>query len=390
MQLVPASRCASITRASIAIRAEVEFKQRARLPVLCRSVLSLVTAVIACQAIAAKPVVYDTGYEIIHRTLTLSLYWIDNDRLLFEGINTSEMNAAIANRERERVERLTNLYVWDKNSRSVQFYARGSRLCVSSGVLHYTVRTDKAAGIRVVKQGPFGREQEQQVAFPTKEELSLLGQRARVRGDITCRTHLRSELSPPAPQGRRIIVLRDGDGYLEAGPEGTLELIHEIRATGPGHIKLFQPGNPSPIDLPITLEQGPGRPTYSEYLGAYVTLPKPKGSNPGLATDWPKGVPFTVYIFSRAGRTTSVDIPYDGLVNIFAVRPTKRGWVFGGGNFYKSLGLYLFDGTASSRLDAGAVEEIAVTANGCLAAVAIKNRHLDMGTPVNLRIFEFC
>jgi len=31
-----------------------------------------------------------------------------------------------------------------------------------------------------------------------------------------------------------------------------------------------------------------------------------------------------------------------------------------------------------------------VTPNGCVAAVAIQNRHLDMGTPTNLRIFDLC
>jgi len=390
MQSVPASRCASVAGPRIAIRASVQFKQYAPLPILRGASLFVIASAFACQAIAAKPVVDDTGYEIIHRTLTPSLYWLDNDRLLFEGANTTDMNEAVATKDPHRVERLKKLYIWDAKTRSVKFYAEGSRLCVSNGTLHYTVRTDKSAGIRVTKIGPLGLEKEITEPLPTKEELSTRSQMARVYSSITCETHLRSELSPPAPQRRRIIVLREGDGYLDAGPDVTLKLIEEIRANGPGHIKLFQRGNPTPIELPITLEQEPGRPTYSEFLGAYFTLPKPKGSNPGLVTDWPKGVPFTVYIFSRTGRTTSVNIPYDGLVNIYAVQPTRQGWIFGGGNIYRSLGLYLFGNGKLSKLDAGSVSETAVAPNGCLASVAIQNKHLEMGTPKNIRIFDFC
>jgi len=390
MQLVPVARSAPFVGLSFTIRAVLEINQWTRWQILCRAFLSLIASAIACPAVAAKPVVYDTNYEIIHKVLTPSVYWIDNERLLFEGIKTSDMNVAVANRERDRVKRLKKLYLWDKKSGSVRFYAEGSNLCVSSGVLHYTVRTDKTGGIRIVKRGPLGLEQEGEIALPTKEELSPQGQMARVRGDITCKTYLRAELSPPASQGRRIIVLRDGDGYLDAGPEGTIELVREIRATGPGRIKLFRPGNPTPIELPMTLEQGPGSPIYSEYLGAYVTFPRPKGSDPGHSTDWPHGLPFTVYTFKATGQATDIEIPYDRLVNIAWVQPTRRGWLFGGGNFYRSLGLYLFDGTALSRLDAGAVNEIAVAPDGCRAAVAIQNKHLDMGTPINLRIFDLC
>jgi len=390
MRLAPTAHSRHVVERSFAVRAVHLIKPWILRRIRCRALLSLIACAVAHPALATTPVIYDTGYEIIHKTLTPSIYWIDNERLIFEGINSADRSTAVANREPNQVKRLKKLYVWDANSKSVRFYAEGSELCVSNGTLHYTVRTDKTAGIRVVKAGPLGHEQQTSVPLPTKEELSWRAQSERVRGDFTCKTHLRADLSPPAPKGRRIIVLRDGDGYLDAGPDGTLELVQEIRKKGPGPIKLFRPGNRNPIDLPITLEQGPGRPIYSEYLGAYVTLPRPKGSNPGHVTDWPKGLPFTAWSFNAAGQTSRVEIPYNHLVNIIWVQPTSRGWLFGGGNIYRSLGLYLFHGGALSKLDDGSVSEIAVTPNGCVAAVAIQNRHLDMGTPTNLRIFDLC
>jgi len=391
MRLAPTAPSRQFIERSFTVRAVHLIQPWVLRRIRCRALLSLIACAVAHPALATKPVIYDTGYEIIHKTLTPSIYWIDNERLIFEGINTADRSAAVANRDPNQVKRLKKLYVWDANSKSVRFYAEGSDLCVSNGTLHYTVRTDKTAGIRVVKAGPLGHEKQTSVPLPTKEELSWRAQSERVRGDFTCKTHLRADLSPPAPKGRRIIVLREGDGYLDAGPEGTIELVGEIRATGPGHIKLFHPGNPIPLELPMTLEQGPGWPIYSEYLGAYVTLPRPQGANPGHITSWPRGLPFSVYSFTASGHVHKVVIPYGEWGGIAWVQPTRAGWIFsGGGTPPPKAGLFLFDSTTVRKLDSGYVYEIAVSPDGCRAAVATLNRHLEMGMPTNLRILEFC
>ena len=340
---------------------------------------------------AAGAIVSDTGFEIIPTIVTPSVYWVDDNRLLFAGIKTADMQKAITAKEENRVERLKKLYFWDDATKSVRLYADAQSACFSDGVIHYQVRVDKAAGKVVVKEGPFGSEKEIEKTLPSKDELTWQEENKRVRSNFTCRTHLRNELSPPAPQGRRIIVLREGDGYLDAGPQGTIELIGEIRANGPGNIRLFHPGRSAPIDLPITLEQGLGVPIYSRYLSAYVTLPRPKGSDPGHVTEWPRGLPFTVISFKATGETSEVIIPYDQLVNITWAQPTRMGWIFGGGNFYKSSGLYVFDGKKVSKIDVGLVREIAVAPDGCRTAVGIENKHLERGySPVNLKVFDFC
>lgn len=339
---------------------------------------------------AKKPLVSDTGYEILYSPQARSLYWVGNRQLLLAGIKTADMQKAIAAKEQNHVERLRKLYLWDDATKSIRLYAEAQSVCIANGVIHYQVRVDRTAGKQFVREGPFGSEKEIEKTLPSKEELSWQEKNKRVWSDFTCKIHLRNELSPPAPQGRRIVVLREADGYLDAGPQGTIERVREIRANGPGNVKLFRPGSSMGINLPITLQQGIGAPIYSELLRAYVTLPGPKGANPGHITEWPRGLPFTVYVFKSTGETSEVAIPYGDLMNISWVQPTRAGWILGGGNFYKSLGLYLFDGKATSMLDSGAVREIAVTPDGCIAAVGIQNKHLDMGTPVNLRIFDFC
>jgi len=242
------------------------------------------TFVLVFPAQAADPVaVSDTGYEIIHFITKPSLYWLDNTRLLFAGINRAEMQVAKAEKDSTRGERLRKLYLWNEATKSVQLYADAKSFCMSQGTIHYPLQEYKvyggvATGKYIVKEGPFGSEKEIEKPLPTKEELSTKGQMARVHSNFTCKVHLRTELIPPAPQDHSILVLREGDGYVDAGPR---ELSEEIRLHGPGHIKLFRPDTKAPIDLPISLEQGIGYPIYSEYIGAYVTLPKPKGSQIG-------------------------------------------------------------------------------------------------------------
>jgi hypothetical protein len=43
-----------------------------------------------------------------------------------------------------------------------------------------------------------------------------------------------------------------------------------------------------------------------------------------------------------------------------------------------------------SKLDSGLVKEIAVTPDGCKAAVSIQRKHLEMGSPIQLRVFTLC
>jgi len=347
--------------------------------------LWLIASLVAYPAFAA-PVVFDTGYEIIPRTLSPSVYWIDNDRLLFEGINRSEMDAALANREPQRVGRLKRLYLWDDRTGSIRFYADGAGLCVADGIVHFTVLEDGASGSRIIREGPPGSEKEIRT-----DERGDRGRADTLYSQLACKTYARGDLSPPVPPGRRVVVLREGDGYLRAGPVGIAQRIEELRAHGSRHIRLFRPGSSAGIELPFTLEQGPGYPIYSDYLGAYVTLPQPKGSAPGRITSWPRGLPFTVYSFSASGETREIIIPYGEWGAIAWAQPTSAGWIFAGqGAPTPRAGLFMFGSGAVRKLDSGYVYEIAVSPDGCRAAAAIKNRLLEIAAPTNLKVFGLC
>ena len=348
-------------------------------------------AAMAFSASAAGPVVSDTGFEIIARTLSPSLYWIDSDRLLFEGIDRKEMDAALAGREPNRFGHLKKIYLWDTRAGSARLYADGSALCVANGVIRYAVQVDGTASKEISRRGLSGQETELERPLRAGEKVASAGSDARVYSSFNCAALSRSALSPPAAPGRRILVLRAGDGYLDAGPIAVDERIAEIRIRAPGYVTLYRPGSPSGIKLPFTLAQGPGYPVYSEYLGAYVTLPDPKSSRPGVLAPWPRGLPFTVYSFRASGEAGEVVIPYGEWGGPMAVQPTSAGWMFAGqGSPAPKAGLFMFSSGSVRRLDSGFVYEIAVTPDGCRAAVAIKNRLLEINAPTNLKIVDLC
>ena len=354
-------------------------------------VISCALAFVPTGPIAAKPAVSDTGYEIILGSMP-SLYWVDDNRLLFAGIKRADMERAIAAKDVDRVTRLKKLYVWDDVTKSVRLYANAQGACFTNGVIRYTLRVDKTAAKAIVREGPLGAEREIEKTLPSAEELSTQGQMARIHSNFTCKTHMRSELAPPAPRFRRIVVLRDGDGYLDLGPGGGKDYFEQRRAF-PRNLTLYQSETGKAVSLPITWEEAivSLQIAYSDYRRAYVLRPQmPRGSKLGTVTPWPKDQPLIVYLLSADGRTRTVTVPYWPAEYLEHPQPTRAGWIFGGGKSPKTGGLYLFDGTSVVKIQSGFVREITVTPDGCKAAVGINNKPYEMGTPINLKVFNFC
>lgn len=370
-------------RATTALLAEeMEFKQKAT--ALCGAFLLFLCGSSAlAQMHPPSRIVSEAGYELIPLIVAPSLHWIDSNRLLFTGIKTSEMQAAIAAKQPDRVARLRKLYVWDGINKSVRLYADAQSACVSNGVITYTVRVDKEAGKQFVKEGPLGSEKEIGRPLPSKEG---------VRSNFTCKDHLRDELLPPAPRFRRVVVLRDGDGYLDLGPGGGNDYFEQRRVL-PRNLTLYQGGTGKAIQLPMTWEEEISQfeVTYSAYRSAYVLLPRmPRGAQLGHIKPWPKDQPLVVYLLWADGRTQAVTLPYRPAEYLGNPRPIRAGWIFGGGKSPKSVALYVFDGTAVAKVESGFVKEIAVSPDGCKAAVGIQNNPYEMGTPINLKVFDFC
>jgi len=386
MRLAPTAPSRQFIERSITIRAALRIKQWGRRRIRRRALLSLIACAAAHPAIATKPVIYDTGYEIFHKIVLPSIYWIDNERLLFEGIKTSDRIAAVASRDRERIRRLTKIYLWEKKTASIRTYAEGSSLCVAKGVVHYTVGVNKATGQRTERVGPMGRETERDSREPAGKYAGEM-----VHGHLICKLIRRNALVPSPQHDRDVVILKDEIRYVDLGPNIGADLA--LRRSSPKNLILYQGSTQEPVRLSFTWDESfsPFDVAYSDYLGAYLLRPRaPRGSPIGSRQLWPKNEPLIVYMLWPDGRWDTAHIPYSPTEYLTNPRPVRAGWIFGGGNFYKAAGLYLFDRTSVIKLDAGLVKEIAVSPDGCTVAVAIQNIHLRMGTPTLLRIIELC
>ena len=327
---------------------------------------------------AVKPLIYDTGYEIFDVTPMPSLYWVDKDRLLFSGMKAG----------RGLRPDLRKLYTWDAHTNSTTMYADAKSVCVVDGIVRYTLRVDKEAGKAIVRTGPLGSEKEIEERLPSKEEVF---RERPLHSNITCTTHLPRDLVPPPQRFRHVAVLRQGDGYLDIEPGGGVNLLDELRAPKK-NLVLYQATGKA-IELPLTWDEQFSEldVTFSAYRKAYVLRPRaPRGSPLGMAGPWPRGQSLTVYLLWANGQTVATSIPYAPTEYVTHPQPIKVGWIFGGGDFYRASGLYLFDGVLVSKLAVGLVKETTVSADGCKAAVGIKVDHLEIGTPTVVKIFDFC
>jgi hypothetical protein len=340
--------------------------------VLCGSLLLLS---VALPLKAASVRFIDSGYEIARGAdVTPSVYWIDDHRLMFLGFKATEIDAP-AGKDPSSGRRLKKLFIWDVRRPVAEEYASADSLCYSDGWVSYRTAVDQSRAIETVREGPLGAEQE-----TTKPFLSF----GEVRSNFTCKRHAVAHLVPPASRNRRIVVLRKGDGYLDLGPSLGIKIEGEPRT-----VRLYSGKTGQPISLPIVWEENVAQydVAYSAYQDAYVLRPKRPGNG---SRQWPEALPLRVYLLRNNGDLEKVSAPHQPARYLNKPQPTVAGWIFGGGDFHKAAGLYLFDGTVVSQLDKGLVQDIAVSPNGCAAAVGIQNKHLEMGTPVKVRVLQFC
>jgi len=330
---------------------------------LCISALLLQG--IRAEAAQPRVTVTATGYEVFEPVISIA--WVDDNQLLFAGTK-------LPPDPKQKPFEGSRIYLWNDATKSARVYAEGKDFCYSQGKVSVLLRSNNQARNAVYLEGTFGAEKEVERPFRSDTE---------VYNKFSCRLQKRDEFVPPLPKTHLNLVLREGDGYLTLRPLDPRE-----RQAFPRNLTLYKAKIGKAIQLPMTWDEDIGSfgTGYSEYLGAYV-LPPRLSPGSGVTGEWPSEQPRVVYLLWADGRAERVSIPPSG--GFAYPRPTKAGWIYGGGHF-RTAGLYLFDGKSTSKLDTGGISEIEVSPDGCKAAVAIKNRHLDMGTPVNLKTFSFC
>lgn len=323
----------------------------------------------------AAPQVLDAGYRLARHG---KLYWIDSDRVLFYG-GTAKQRLGKRN-DRAKGPGSGGTYIWNVRSGALEHISEWEITCYHPDYSTWSLMHAES-GQRRFKAGKFGQETEL-----SSEERKLQSAPGQMRDDFTCKTHSRSDLSPPAPRGRRIIVLRDGDGYLDFGHEISFEPTPQFES-----IVFYRHASSEPMQLPLLVKERLSSPVYSEFVDAYILFPSQDRSRPNTSDPvWPKERPQPIYQLNRDGQLKTTIVPAGEWHDVHHPTPTKAGLIFSGGDFYRNLGLWLLEAGKVRRLIAGYVHALKVSPNGCEAAIGIQLKHLEMGTPIHLKVVDLC
>lgn len=183
----------------------------------------------AAVAAATYPTV-DAGYRLARQG---KLYWLDNDRVLFYGGSAKQDSRRVGTAS--TIPAGGGTYIWNVAAASLEQISEWEITCYHPEYSTWSLVRPAKNEYRF-KAGKFGQETE----LPP-EKVTVQQGVQRVRSDFTCKSYRLSDLVPPPPVGRRLIVLREADGYLDAGPSSTVERVKEIRAEGSKPVLLFRP-----------------------------------------------------------------------------------------------------------------------------------------------------
>lgn len=355
------------------------------------ALLALAAMALSASAMAAetKPAfrIVDSGY-VVDRLPPNVFGWADSRRFVFQGVRQGEQDQA------ELASPLVK--IWDTTKNTVTPYKNLHGACFKGGKIRYGEGGNDPAksGKYIWWEGPIGEERRSEEPYKrrTKEE----GPRAAVQvvSPFHCRTVRLDELSPPAKDSsRKLVALRDDDGYLDMGSRDILELVRE-RAQGKT-VQWYHQRHPRGIPLPIPLAEEPGVPGYSAMKSTYMIFAD-LGAPLQVSADqrWEKRIPSRYYKFDpMAGKVVAVDVPNFGQdSSVGRLAPTRMGWVFSGSAtpWRQRSGVYSFDGNNVVLREQGLVSALAVSPDGCKAAYSINTEHAQMGGRYRVKYMDLC
>lgn len=308
--------------------------------------------------------------------------WIDNDRVLFNGVDLQAANPCETKDPRCGVRGLFNAaYVWDVRVNTVTKYKdrKFGRLCIQGGYISYTAHDRLEDDRASVYQGGFGREKK----VGTPQEYGY-------RSRVSCRFYRKPW--PSAMTTRNVEPLLERHGYIDYGPLEWSERTEEDEADR--RPKLRSPEGKRIAALEFdTKYQVAKRFAYLPFEDRYFA----KGDT-GRVEITP------AFYLTPKGDVNRIDVPqgawgspayYGVLGGIFIVSGNRKSFSEPG-----DAGGYLYQNGAVAKVVTGSPRRVSVSPNGCRVAFVYSRsqqaqsdgyREWKKGLPGNtIRMVDLC
>ena len=274
------------------------------------------------------------------------IYWLDDDRIVFVGVEPGEFRT-----ERGRRVASDNLYVWNVKTAKIRKHAElswNASLCVSGNYVRFNFAR---AGVEMVAFGDFAREHEHELDIQAMKDGIL------AVSPVSCQEYNPKRLKKR--YGANPLPLRNRGEYLDRTTGHYVEPLRYFPADGGEPVKLAAIPNRDVNTTPI----------YSAFAKKYVF-----GS-------WQKSIdsraPKRMYLLDKSGDVQHYDTPVGSWMGgrVHAL-PAATGWILtstavGQSQSIGAAGVYLAHGQRTIRLIKGIPYTFAISPNGCGVAVSI-------------------
>jgi hypothetical protein len=327
----------------------------------------------------------ESGYWTCEAPIGSCVYWLDNDRVIFNGAKPGDMETLPDGRSVSK----HAIYIWDLNTNAVSKYADATRsiLCYADGYIRYG-RKDGA--YNVVLAGPFGKEVEISRTHD-KDRFAKRGEESTFLNRFTCKTYKQSEISP-LPGAR--IPLKEGHGFLYLGAINSPD--ERIRP-----IVYFRHGAADGFPLPIMRWQSSSSGVRrSEFDDSYIIWGQPEFDRNDACLR--PGTEREIFRLRLNGHVNAIVIPSDKRLRCYFNRfdtVVLGVLALGGGGHVQNLDLsklYLLRNDQVTLVTTGVITDYRVSPDGCRMAVGISSND-DPRKPItaatyrgHLKVIEFC
>lgn len=327
----------------------------------------------------------ESGYWTCEGTLTRCIYWIDNERVIFNGARPDDIEIAADGRRTWR----HAIYIWNLKTDQVEKYADSTRaaLCYADGYVRYSRIEGEDI---VVLAGRLGNEVEtQRVRKGTSGNTSVRD--STWNTELSCGSY--RPLQPPHQLPGRKLALREGHGFLYLG---TIETPRDRQEP----LLYFQHQSAAGIRLPILRWQARlGEITTTPFRNSYLIYPDQIDGRSDRCL--PEGFSQRIYRLMTDGKVEAIHLPsrkeircHIDVRGFTEVRTGITARVNTGR--LSTSGLHLVRGDSVTNIVQGWTSNSNVSPDGCRMAVGVSSPS-DPRKPVtaefnrgHLKVIDFC